>query len=112
MTATKGTEMITVKLPYRVWEECAVRYTADDDRFSVECWGFMHAAIDANPPTNRTRNIEVTQQQINAVCDEFLRSVVELQFGESCNDRVEQQQRDRHGNAVLTFITTYYKKGN
>jgi len=106
--------MITVKMPYRVYEECSARYTADEDdgTFSVECWGFMHAAIDANPPKNRARNIEVTQQQINAVCDEFLLSVIGLHRFETCHSRAEAQSRDRHANAVQTFINTYYKKVN
>lgn len=112
MTSTKGTEMITVTMPYRVYEECSARYIADDDDFSVECWGFMHAAIDAAPPKNRARNIEVTQQQINAVCDEFLLSVIGLHRFETCESRAEAQARDRHANAIQTFITTYYKKGN
>ena len=106
MTTTKGTHMNTVKMPYRIFEECSVRYTAPDADFSTECWGFMHAAIDATPPRNRARTIEVTQEEINAVCDEFLRSVVNLQFGESCLDRAEQTMRDRHGNAVFDFINT------
>jgi len=106
--------MITVKMPYRVFEECSARYTADEDdgTFSVACWGFMHAAVDANPPKNRTRNIEVTQQQINAVCDEFLLSVIELHRWESCDSRAEELARDRHANAIHTFISTYYKKVN
>jgi len=111
MTET-GEHMITVKMPYRVYEECSARYTADDDRFSVECWGFMHAAIDAAPPTNRARNIEVTQQQINAVCDEFLLSVIGLHRFETCHSRAEELARDRHANSIQTFINIYYKKVN
>jgi len=108
MTSTKGTHMITVKLTQRVWEECTHCYTADDDAFSPDCWGFMHIAVDANPTRNRAVMIEVTQQQVNAVCDEILRSTIDIHDGE--NDL--RAQRTRHANALCDFIQTYYKKGN
>jgi len=67
----------------------------------------VHARGGRRKPTQ-----ESNTQQINAVCDEFLLSVIELHRWESCDSRAEELARDRHANAIHTFISTYYKKVN
>jgi len=100
----KEINTMEVKITYRVWEELAHRYGAT--HYSDACIRFIDKACDTNPTRRTPATIQVTQEEIDAVCNEVLNSIVNLQFGEKAADRAERAQRDRHGNAMQIFINT------
>ena len=97
-----------VKITHRIYEELDRRFGID--HISDACQRFMDKATDKHLARGGTRMIEATQEEVNAVCDEILRSISDLAFGERYDTAVENAGSARHGNAIDKFVAEYYRK--